>query len=44
MVDFAKPAIERAALTIAITEAWMMLAALTAIGVLFAMAVRKPRS
>jgi DHA2 family multidrug resistance protein len=44
MAAFAKPAIERAALTIAITEAWMMLAALTAVGVLFAIAVRRPKS
>jgi hypothetical protein len=43
MAAYAKPIIERAALTIAITEAWMMLAGLTAIGVLIAMAVRRPK-
>jgi DHA2 family multidrug resistance protein len=43
MIAFAKPVIERAATTIAITEAWMMLAMITAGGVLIAMAVRRPR-
>jgi DHA2 family multidrug resistance protein len=43
MAAFAKPAIERAALAIAINEAWMMLAALTSIGVLIALAVRGPK-
>jgi DHA2 family multidrug resistance protein len=41
MIAFAKPAIERAALTMSITEAWILLAAITAIGVLIALAVRK---
>ncbi len=41
MMAFAKPAIERAATTIAITEAWTMLAVITAAGVLIAFAVRR---
>jgi MFS transporter, DHA2 family, multidrug resistance protein len=40
MQEFARPAVERAALTIAVTEAWMLMAALTAVGVLVALAVR----
>ncbi len=44
MVAFAKPAIERSALTISITEAWLMLAAITVLGVLLALAVRRPRA
>lgn len=42
MIALAKPFIERAATTIAITEAWLMLAAITATGVVIALAVRKP--
>jgi MFS transporter, DHA2 family, multidrug resistance protein len=41
MQEFARPAVERAALTIAVTEAWMLIAALTALGVVLALAVRK---
>jgi MFS transporter, DHA2 family, multidrug resistance protein len=40
MQELARPAVERAALTIAVTEAWLLIAALTAVGVLVAMAVR----
>lgn len=43
MTATARPIVERAALTISITEAWMMLAAITAIGVLLALAVRSPK-
>jgi MFS transporter, DHA2 family, multidrug resistance protein len=43
MQEFARPAVERAALTIAMTEAWVLIAALTAVGMLLAMVV-KPRS
>jgi MFS transporter, DHA2 family, multidrug resistance protein len=43
MIAFAKPVIERAALTMAVTEAWMVIAALTGIGVLLALAVRNPK-
>jgi DHA2 family multidrug resistance protein len=43
MAATARPVVERAALTISITEAWMMLAAITAIGVLLALAVRSPK-
>ncbi len=40
MLDFARPVIEKSALTIAITEAWTMLAAITAAGVLLALLVK----
>ena len=40
MQDMARPAVERAALTIAVTEAWLLIAGLTAIGVLVALAVK----
>ncbi len=40
-IIFASPAIERAATTIAITEAWVVLACITAVGVLVALAVRR---
>jgi MFS transporter, DHA2 family, multidrug resistance protein len=40
MQELARPAVERAALTIAVNEAWLLIAALTAVGVLVAMAVR----
>jgi MFS transporter, DHA2 family, multidrug resistance protein len=40
MQELARPAVERAALTIAVTEAWLLIAALTAVGVLVALAVR----
>jgi MFS transporter, DHA2 family, multidrug resistance protein len=40
MQEFARPAVERAALTIAVTEAWMLIAALTAVGVIIALAVK----
>jgi MFS transporter, DHA2 family, multidrug resistance protein len=43
MQEFARPAVERAALTIAITEAWMLIAVLTAVGVLLASAVKSRR-
>lgn len=38
--ELARPAVERAALTLAVTEAWMLIAALTAIGVLVALSIR----
>jgi MFS transporter, DHA2 family, multidrug resistance protein len=40
MQAFARPAVERAALTIAVTEAWVLIAVLTAVGVLVALAVK----
>jgi DHA2 family multidrug resistance protein len=40
MKQLARPAVERAALTLAVDEAWTMLAALTTLGVLAALAVR----
>jgi MFS transporter, DHA2 family, multidrug resistance protein len=40
MQDLARPAVERAAMTIAVTEAWLLIAGLTAVGVLVALAVR----
>jgi hypothetical protein len=43
MILFATPIVKKSALTIAITEAWMMLAAITAIGVLLALLVRNPK-
>jgi DHA2 family multidrug resistance protein len=43
MTATARPVVERAALTLSVNEAWMMLAAITAIGVLLALAVRSPR-
>ncbi|HEY7644573.1 MAG TPA: DHA2 family efflux MFS transporter permease subunit [Hyphomicrobiales bacterium] len=43
MTAAARPVVERAALTLSVNEAWMMLAAITAIGVLLALAVRSPR-
>jgi DHA2 family multidrug resistance protein len=44
MILFATPIVKKSALTIAITEAWMMLAAITAIGVLLALLVRNPKN
>jgi DHA2 family multidrug resistance protein len=41
MKEMARPAVERAALTLSVNEAWAMLAMLTALGVLVALAVRK---
>jgi DHA2 family multidrug resistance protein len=43
MISMAKPVVEKAAATIAITEAWLMLAAITATGVAIALAVRRTR-
>jgi DHA2 family multidrug resistance protein len=43
MISIAKPVVEKAAATIAITEAWLMLAAITATGVAIALAVRRTR-
>jgi DHA2 family multidrug resistance protein len=43
MTAAARPVVERAALTLSVNEAWMMLAAITATGVLFALAVRSPK-
>ena len=40
MKEMARPAVERAALTLAVTEAWAMIAILTSSGVLVALAVR----
>lgn len=41
MIALAKPSVQKAAMSIAITEAWLMLAVLTAMGALIALAVRK---
>jgi DHA2 family multidrug resistance protein len=41
MIALAKPVVERAATTLAITEAWLMLAAITAAAVAIALAVRR---
>ncbi len=43
MQELARPAVERAALTVAVTEAWIMIAALTAVGVLVTLAVRSSK-
>jgi DHA2 family multidrug resistance protein len=43
MILFATPIVKNSALTIAINEAWMMLAAITAIGILLALLVRNPK-
>jgi MFS transporter, DHA2 family, multidrug resistance protein len=43
MQELARPAVERAALTVAVTEAWMLMAALTAAGVAVVFAVRAVR-
>lgn len=37
--ELARPVVERAALTIAVTEAWLLIAALTAVGVLVALSI-----
>jgi MFS transporter, DHA2 family, multidrug resistance protein len=44
MQELARPAVERAALTVAVAEAWMLIAALTAVGVLATLAVRRPET
>lgn len=41
MIAFARPIVIKAALTIAITEAWAMLAALTALGALLMLVIRR---
>ncbi len=41
MIAFAKPTVKGAALTISVTEAWLMLAAISLVGVVLALAVRK---
>jgi hypothetical protein len=41
MVLAARPTVESAALTLAINEAWAMVAALTAIGILLAACMRR---
>jgi DHA2 family multidrug resistance protein len=41
MVLAARPTVERAALSLAINDAWAMVAALTAVGVLLAACVRR---
>ncbi|MBX2805500.1 MAG: DHA2 family efflux MFS transporter permease subunit [Hyphomicrobiales bacterium] len=43
MIAFATPVVKKSALTIAITEAWMMLALLSALGILLALLVRNPK-
>jgi MFS transporter, DHA2 family, multidrug resistance protein len=43
MQELARPAVERAALAIAVTDAWMLIAALTVVGMLLAMVVKPHR-
>ena len=44
MINFATPVVKKSAMTIAITEAWMMLAAITALGVVLALLVRNSKA
>ena len=44
MVLAARPTVERAALSLAINDAWAMVAALTAVGVLLAACVRRQQT
>jgi MFS transporter, DHA2 family, multidrug resistance protein len=41
MIDFARPAVEKAALALAIADAWAMLAGFTMIGALLTLAIRR---
>lgn len=43
MEDYARPFVEKAALTLAITDAWTMIATLTALGALLTLAIKAPR-